>query len=196
MSKQRSKRSRGYSKDLWVPHYRGMKPFEGNAPGYLYRQVEEPSIERLNNSTRGIRSANATRMVDYFTLALAYPAKLQRLRQLSRLATTPTPGELARQLGKLPVTSLSKPVVADVVDVKQYSGSVGVTVVYPGYEKESAAITSYVQHRLGFPESFEPWVGAGELHISMLRGTLSGAQMKSISGCLPQQIHLSEVKSS
>jgi hypothetical protein len=193
MGRQQSKREVG-QRIYGYPTLEAPIPLKHNEASYFFRQVEEPSIEALNKATRGIRGSKVARILDYFTLTLAYPNQISRLREGSRLKDVPTMRQIAQKLGELQLASLEEPVVAEVLDVRPYAGAVGIYVEYPGYNAEQRAINGTVRDVLGFKPGRGITVGTKDLHVSIIRGDIRDVNLNQIKGSLPSQIHLSPAK--
>ena len=159
----------------------------------LYRMVAGASINKLNIATRGIHGRKTERVLDYFTLPLAYRHQLERARQHSRLENPPSVEELTEKLGGLALPSFGEPVTADVVEVKPYPNGVGVHVDYAAHVDEQLSMTNETRQLLWLPEDYDFRLGALEPHIIVVSGQLTGEQATRISGGVPPQLDLTRV---
>ncbi len=161
---------------------------------YLHRPVLGDSVAYLNNATMGIRSKNATRIVDSFSLALVLPNRFMDLRKHSRLVHPPTMEELAERLGNISIDSLWQPVTAEVQGVEIFNddagAQVGVRAYYPEHESEVATLRSEINDLLQLPPNFKGRFGPIASYIGVVFGGLAIAQINRIQSHLPNIIEL------
>lgn len=192
MRRQASKRNR-YKNSGYLPPFARLDFGGTERIGWMYREVDELSTEKLNNATRNIRGKNVQRILDRFTLTLVYPEKLAKVHARSPLKNPPSVQALSRKLGDIGLESMRRPAKATVVDVKQFHNSIGIQIDYDDLEEERTAIDALVCDSLALRRPYS--VSSGRPHISIVRGAnLSHSQVSQIKSVLPDTIPLSPVQ--
>lgn len=187
--RQASKRTRA-NQGSYLPPFARLEPYEQLRTGWTYRGVMEESEQRLANSTRGIRSAFAHRVLGGFTMSLAYPGNIEKLESRSRLRELPSLADIAKQIESLELASLHEPVTATIVGVRKFNNAIGAIVTYPSLKEEVSIINNTVREAFDLP--FPVSVAPGEAHVSLVKG-IGGttAEHNRIKSALPATVELS-----